>query len=138
MMSDPAGERILRAKYLDWCSAKVADRFLELTPDQIYELAHLRPEATGTGEPPLSGREIQLESLPLSAAGSPATPAALSYPAGAGAEGGAVYLALVERVAEVLANKLRLPPFEEWVMAYREYPETFDQELLGLWRGEMR
>jgi hypothetical protein len=31
--------RILEAKYLDWCSARLADRFLRLTPDEIYDLA---------------------------------------------------------------------------------------------------
>src|SRR5690606_20966961 len=41
MSIEPADERILRAKYLDWCSARVADRFLALTPDQIYDLAHV-------------------------------------------------------------------------------------------------
>jgi hypothetical protein len=146
MTNDPAGERILRAKYLDWCSARVADRFLELTPDQIYELAHWRSGDGGEqSSPPLGSGEVSptlssasMESLSLSAAESPASPAALSYPAGAAAEGGAVYLALVEKVAEVLAARLRLPPFEEWAIAYRTAPERFDAELLGLWRGELR
>lgn len=31
------GERTLRAKYADWCSARLADRFLELTPEEAYE-----------------------------------------------------------------------------------------------------
>jgi hypothetical protein len=34
--SDETG---LRAKYLDWCSARIADRFLELSPEEIYRLA---------------------------------------------------------------------------------------------------
>lgn len=34
-----ADEPVLRAKYLDWCSARIAERFLRLTPDEIYELA---------------------------------------------------------------------------------------------------
>lgn len=125
MTNDPAGERILRAKYLDWCSAKVADRFLEMTPDQIYELAHLQSEVEAAEGVPLS---------PMAAASQEA-PAALSYPAGAGGTGGAVYLALVERVAEVLAERLQLPTFEEWASAYLESPESFDAELLGFWRS---
>lgn len=36
---DEAGERMLRAKYLDWCSARVAERFLDLSPEEIYTLA---------------------------------------------------------------------------------------------------
>ncbi|HEU5208180.1 MAG TPA: hypothetical protein VFU06_02110 [Longimicrobiales bacterium] len=31
-------EEVLRAKYLDWCSARVADRLFRLPPEQIYEL----------------------------------------------------------------------------------------------------
>lgn len=136
MANDPAGDRALRAKYLDWCSAKVADRFLELTPDQIYELAYGSP-AVAPGATAHSSGVPPLESETESAAGSAATPAASSYPLGVGAEGGAIYLALVERVAERLAATLRLPPFEEWAAAYRESPTTFDEELLGLWRGDL-
>ena len=29
----------LRAKYLDWCSARIAERFVALEPEEIYELA---------------------------------------------------------------------------------------------------
>ena len=32
-------ERILRAKYLDYCSSQVAERLLLLSPDEIYVLA---------------------------------------------------------------------------------------------------
>lgn len=31
---------VLRAKYLDYCSAQVADLLLYLSPDEIYLLAH--------------------------------------------------------------------------------------------------
>ena len=34
-----AEERVLRAKYLDWCSARVANRIFTLPPDRIYDLA---------------------------------------------------------------------------------------------------
>ena len=33
------GERVLRAKYRDYCSARVADVLLTLSPDEIYALA---------------------------------------------------------------------------------------------------
>jgi len=35
--SDPSDE-VLRAKYLDYCSAQIADLLLELPPDEIYLL----------------------------------------------------------------------------------------------------
>ncbi|NLG61747.1 MAG: hypothetical protein GX539_05835 [Candidatus Cloacimonetes bacterium] len=41
-------EEVLRAKYLDWCSARVADRLFRLPPEQIYELT----SALGTGMEP--------------------------------------------------------------------------------------
>lgn len=41
-------EEVLRAKYLDWCSARVADRLFRLPPEQIFELT----SALGTGMEP--------------------------------------------------------------------------------------
>jgi hypothetical protein len=52
-MDEGAG-RTLRAKYLDWCSARIAERFLALGPEEIYEMA--RPaESAEAG--PLSSAE---------------------------------------------------------------------------------
>ena len=47
-MSDKESE-VLRAKYLDYCSAQVADLLLFLSPDEIYLLA--RRAAQERGEP---------------------------------------------------------------------------------------
>ena len=33
------GERVLRAKYLDFCSSRIAEHLLRLSPDEIYVLA---------------------------------------------------------------------------------------------------
>lgn len=42
---------VLHAKYLDYCSAQVADLLLYLSPDEIYLLAHrAHIEAGGEGE----------------------------------------------------------------------------------------
>ncbi|MBI4408588.1 MAG: hypothetical protein HY561_02690 [Gemmatimonadetes bacterium] len=103
MEADGGGEPVLRAKYLDWCSARVADRFLQLTPEQIYELAQT---ASRTGSP--SGADFVGNSAP--------------------------YRVLVERVTEVLASHIGLPPFEEWAEAYRQEPQRYDAELLGFWK----
>ncbi|MFO7894110.1 MAG: hypothetical protein R6U63_10260 [Longimicrobiales bacterium] len=43
------GESTLRAKYLDWCSARLAERFLDLSPEEIYALA--RPAEPDRAEP---------------------------------------------------------------------------------------
>lgn len=140
MKEDPAENRVLRAKYLDWCSARIADRFLELTPDQIYELAHPASDLDGTGA---ADRGTGGVSFPVAdgatAAGSEMAPAAQSYSASSPSvlEDDLGYRTLVERVTEVLAIKLRLPSFEEWVAAYRASPDRFDEEILGFWhRGD--
>lgn len=50
---DAQADRVLRAKYLDWCSARVADRLFRLRPEEIYELASsLERGGEAAGEPP--------------------------------------------------------------------------------------
>ena len=52
-MNDRVGNT-LRAKYLDWCSARIAERFLELEPEEIYTMA--RPaESAETGHSASAG-----------------------------------------------------------------------------------
>lgn len=99
----------LRAKYLDWCSARIADHFIGLSPEEIYRLAREREVVGGAG-----GVVESVEVSDLSK---------LSYPA------------LVERVTRVLRARLNLPDFETWATAYREAPERFESELLGFWRA---
>lgn len=41
---------ILRAKYLDYCSARVADTLLQLSADEIYVLAEKAAHASGGAE----------------------------------------------------------------------------------------
>ena len=96
----------LRAKYLDWCSARLAERFLDLTPEEIYELA--RPEGGPDPEGP-----------PSPALPPPTQPR---------------YRALVQRVTEALLERTPLPTFEQWSAAYAETPERFDAEMLGFWK----
>lgn len=97
------GEAVLRAKYLDYCSARVAEVLLGLTADEIYLLAQ---EAS---------RESRGDETP------------------AGADS---YERSVRLATEHLFRELPIPPFETWATAYREDPERFDGEMLGLWRSE--
>jgi len=56
--SDPdEPRRVLHAKYLDYCSAQVADMLLYLSPDEIYLLAH-RAHIEGGGEGELTYGEM--------------------------------------------------------------------------------
>lgn len=126
MPESTAHDDELRAKYLDWCSARLADRFLALSPDEIYELAerasHGRMDtlvASGASETPTD------PALPNPTRTSPAA-FAWREPES--------FRLLVARVTEVLAETLPLPTFEDWAAAYREDPKRFDVELLGFWK----
>lgn len=49
--SDEESSDVLQSKYLDYCSAQVADLLLYLSPDEIYLLAQrAHREAGGSGE----------------------------------------------------------------------------------------
>jgi hypothetical protein len=61
MTDAPDDGRILRAKYLDWCSARVAERFLQLTPDEIYRVAY--EGASGAGHDSPVGVELSYRTL---------------------------------------------------------------------------
>jgi hypothetical protein len=102
--------RVQRAKYLDWCSAQVADHFLALSPDEIYELAE-RAERDEVSDRSLSASALEEERVEL-----------------------ASYRAMVERVTLVLARQLNLPNFDEWQEMYRQNPAAIEARLLGFWR----
>ena len=107
---------VLRSKYHDWCSARVADRFVELTPEEIYELAH----GGGAG-----GAESGTRG---------ASEASASIDAGAFSLEETGYTDLVRRVTEALTTSLELPPFEAWSESYRRDPARYDREMLGFWK----
>jgi len=114
---DPSDDDVLRAKYLDWCSAKVADRFLRLTPEEIYELA----QRASHGDAPAAPRVANGSALPPA----PETD-------------GASFREIVQQVTAVLTAELDLPTFDEWSGAYVRDPAQFDDELLGLWRERLK
>jgi hypothetical protein len=140
MRTDPADERVLRAKYFDWCSARVADRFLRLSPDEIYELA--QQASRDASEEPESQDGWQAakrpaeEGVAIPADGSPIEAVRTLWQAAAVASPieGTSYRTVVARVAEVLAQRLSLPSFEEWRAAFLAAPDQYEPELLGLWR----
>ncbi|MSR22030.1 MAG: hypothetical protein EXR92_00480 [Gemmatimonadetes bacterium] len=107
--SAPPGEQggssdpVLRAKYLDYCSARVAELLLQLTPDEMYLLAQ---DAT---------QESESEAAePLS------------------------YTQIVQLATNRISRKLSLPDFPTWVEAYREDPQRYDREMLGLWESDLK
>lgn len=115
MRADDDELSVLRSKYHDWCSARVADRFVELSPEEIYELAsgERQPETDERGGMSASG------------------------PGGAGAVSlSAGYSEMVRRVTEVLATSMDLPAFEDWLESYRRDPARYEKEMLGFWRDQ--
>lgn len=112
-----SNQDVLRRKYLDWCSARIVDRFLDLTPEEIYRIAHGEEE----------GASAEADE-----------PSASFSEASEAAEGRLSYSELVERVTERLAARLRLPGFAEWERAYRSDPARYESELLGFWQGDRR
>ena len=93
-------KRVLRAKYLDYCSSQVAAHLLRLSPDEIYVLAQ---EALRAG-----GRE--------------------SEPS---------YEEMVRLATEGVAQRLTLPPFEQWADEYERDPARYDDQLIGFWESEL-
>jgi hypothetical protein len=123
-------ERILRAKYLDWCSARVAESFLALTPDEIYQLAEIATHGQSHLTEPVASYSSFLASPDREAAWrnsvDPNTAISEAEP----------FRALVAKVSGVLAERIALPTFEEWAAAYQESPADFDKDLLGFWKEE--
>jgi hypothetical protein len=118
-----SGEDVrLRAKYHDWCSAKIVEQFLSLSPEEVYELARSEEPAGGRG--PAEG-----------AAGIASSSAALSPVVAGSPAQDASFRQLVQRVTEALLQRTDLPSFEEWSAAYREEPERFEAEMLGFWKS---
>jgi hypothetical protein len=94
----------LQARYFDWCSARIAERLVQLSPEEIWHRAAVLSEARelfvwedeqrGTAFPP----------------------------------GNAFFSARI--LAHIFAQELDLPRFEDWATEYRANPERFDQEIV--------
>jgi hypothetical protein len=129
MGSPNAREKELRAKYLDWCSARLADHFLALSPDEIYELA----------ERASHGREPETDAVVATGASSATDAVWQRKPSSSQMpepwRENEVFRFLVARVTEVLADTL--PTFDEWEAAYHKDPARYEDELLGFWKERL-
>ncbi len=93
-------DRVLRGKYLDYCSSQVAEHLLLLSPDEIYVLAQEALRATDRKDEPS-------------------------------------YEQMVRLATEGVAQRLTLPPFEQWADEYKRDPALYDDQLMGLWESEL-
>lgn len=57
---DRGEDQLLRAKYRDYCSARVADALLALSPDEVYTLAQSEARATGQVPPETFSDRVSL------------------------------------------------------------------------------
>ena len=131
-MGNNRDDAVLRAKYLDWCSARIADRFLALSPDEIYE----RAEKATLGQPAQASPQASLSASSHGAEPDwrAAVGNAVATVSDNDSDEASAFKALVARVTEVLADEMELPTFEEWSAAYSEAPEEFDADLVGFWK----
>ena len=91
-------EDMLKEKYADYCSAKVAEALLDLSPDEMYLLAE-----EAAGGPVVSGSHT--------------------------------YDQIVRLATVQLTRGAALPSFSEWVAAYQESPDQYDELIMGLWKS---
>ena len=59
-MADREGESVLRAKYRDYCSARVADALLSLSPEEVFALAEAEARASNRIAPSSHNEAIRL------------------------------------------------------------------------------
>ena len=59
-MADREGDSVLRAKYRDYCSARVADALLSLSPEEVFALAEAEARASDRLAPNSHNEAIRL------------------------------------------------------------------------------
>ena len=108
-MASGSSDDNLRLLYLDWCSAQVARRFLELSLDEVWLRSHFAASL-----PVASGEARIVERPPVTAVD--------RIPG---------YLELVRKTALLLAQEMDLPSFPEWKIQYQNDPDAFEAEILN-------
>jgi hypothetical protein len=93
----------LRTKYSDWCSARVAEHLLALSPEEVFLLSERGAPSDATPTPDEASGSFSFRS-----GYSPA-----------------------ERTIRAAFAELGLPPFAEWAAEYAREPARFEADLLG-------
>ncbi len=106
MAQDPS----LRIKYLDWCSAKIAEHIFALDPDGFWLLAQKAADASR---------------VPATA-GAPGGDEIVETLVGTGES--------AERLRQMILavhRELDLPDQESWTLRYRADPQLYERDMLG-------
>ena len=106
-----ADDQVLWLQYVDWSATQINRRLLELTADQLWDIAHAEP-----------GRLVP---------GSSEIPPALLPPPDS-----PPYLELVRSATLSIAKDLHLPAFPAWKEAYLLDPEPFLRDISGIQAGD--
>lgn len=107
-----AQESALRTKYLDWCSAKIAEHIFALDPDGFWLLAQRAGEASRVAAPvaaPAWGGDEIVETL----------------------VGTGEAAARLRELILAVHRELHLPDPAEWSQLYSANPDAYDREILG-------
>jgi hypothetical protein len=107
-MSSDLSEEDFRRLYLDWCSSRVAKRFLELSLDEVWFRSN-EAASSPSPDPPSHSAES---------------------PSGIAVERIPDYLEVVRKTALILAEEMQLPNFADWKIAYLEDPAAFAKDIV--------
>ncbi|HEV2148182.1 MAG TPA: hypothetical protein VGR37_12330 [Longimicrobiaceae bacterium] len=99
----PHLDQELRTKYSDWCSARIAEHLLALSPEDVFLLSERGALSDATPTPDEASGSFSFRS-----GYSPA-----------------------ERTIRAAFEELGLPPFAEWAAEYTRDPDRFERDLLG-------
>ncbi|HEX2190791.1 MAG TPA: hypothetical protein VHG51_17920 [Longimicrobiaceae bacterium] len=100
----------LRTRYTDWCSARIAEHLLALSPEEVFLLSE-------------RGVPSDAAPTPNPASGSFSLPSRYSR---------------AERSIQAAHAELGLPTFEDWKAEYARDPARFDADILGFRRAADR
>ena len=100
----------LRTRYTDWCSARIAEHLLALSPEEVFLLSERGTRGDATPTPAEAPGSFSLHSR----------------------------YSRAEQSIRAAYQELGLPSFEDWLAEYSADPARFDADILGFRRAAER
>lgn len=100
----------LRTRYTDWCSARIAEHLMGLSPEEVFLLSERGTRSDATPTPDEASGSFALHSR----------------------------YSRAEQSIRAAYQELGLPAFEDWLAAYEASPARFDADILGFRRAAER